>query len=181
MAVIRISGNHGAGKTTLGKHLAEHLGYKYHNTGHTFRRLAKEHGQTIEEFYASLEKNLDFEKQIAFADADLMKTTDNLVIDSRTMHLHETPFKVVNILLTVDPEVGAKRMHLKDPDKYPTTETALKLSRERFAQEFQRYSDRYGVTDFLDPKYFDIVLNTNLLSEEEVFQKVLEKIQPFLK
>ena len=173
MAIIRISGNHGAGKTTLGRSLAEHLGYRYENTGIVFRKIAAEQGLSIEEFYASLENDRDLERQINDQHADLMKTVDNLVIDSRTMHLHDTPFSTRTILLTVRPEIGATRMHLNNPEKYPSIKFALEASRNRLAVEVERYRYRYGVENFLDRRYFDIAINTSDLTPEEVLEMVL--------
>lgn len=181
MAIIRISGNHGAGKTTLGKRLAEEFGYRYENTGLVFRRLAAEQGLSIEEFYDSLKNNHALEKQIRQEHIDLMQKEDNLIIDSRTLHLDATPFEPCNILLTVRPEIGAKRIHQEHPEKYPSIEFAMKASRERLANEMARYREDYGVENFLDPKYFDIVLDTSSLSKEEVFKKVIEKLQLPLK
>lgn len=173
MAVIRISGNHGAGKTTLGRRLAEHLGYRYENTGMVFRKIAAERGLSIEEFYASLQNNRDLERQINDQHAELMKVVDNLVIDSRTMHLHDTPFPACSILLTVRPEIGATRIHLNNPEKYPSVEFALEASRNRLAVEVERYRYRYGVPNFLDPQYFDIAVDTSDLTPNEVFESIL--------
>jgi len=57
MAVIRVSGNIGSGKTTLSKRLAKELGYGYHYTGGIFRKLAAEAGLSIEDYYAQVSAN----------------------------------------------------------------------------------------------------------------------------
>ena len=54
VAIIRVGGNLGAGKTTVCKKLAEYLGYRYFNTGGVFREMAKERGLTIEKFYSQI-------------------------------------------------------------------------------------------------------------------------------
>jgi cytidylate kinase len=106
-----------------------------------------------------------------------MKVQDNLVLDSRTMHLHDTPFQTAKILLTVQPEVGAKRMHEENPEKYPSLAHALRASQERLNVERERYHFRYGVQNFLDPKYFDIVLDTSVMTPQEVLENIIQNLK----
>ncbi len=50
--IITLMGTPGAGKSTLGRLLAQKLGYKQYSMGDLQRRIAQEHGWTINELMA---------------------------------------------------------------------------------------------------------------------------------
>src|SRR3989344_2592842 len=81
MAVICVGGHLGAGKTTLCKKLAKHLGYHYSYAGGMFREMAKERGLTIEEFYSQLVTDPVLEKSVDDRQIDLMMSRDGLIME----------------------------------------------------------------------------------------------------
>ncbi|PNX46571.1 MAG: cytidylate kinase, partial [Thermoplasmata archaeon M11B2D] len=50
MVTITISGLPGTGKTTIARLLEKHLGLRYVYSGEIFRKLAKKHRMSLEEF-----------------------------------------------------------------------------------------------------------------------------------
>ncbi len=179
MAIIRVSGNLGSGKTTLCLRLADFLGYKNYYTGDIFRELAKEKGLSIEEFYKNMSSNPDLEKEIDNRQIKLMMEEDNLVVQGRLAPFQpcNSAVKKLNVFIKVSPEEGARRQ-LKRRENYGRTfEEMLSLSQERAKEEMHRYQLLYGIENYLDESKFDIVLDTTNLSKEESFKALLRLIE----
>lgn len=171
MAVIRVSGNPGSGKTTLCRRLADYLGYVHHYTGGIFREMAREKNLSIEEFYAEMASNPDLEKTIDERQAELMRKNDNLVVEGRIAPFQPSPYKTVNILIKVDPEEGARRRMGEPENGGKSLEEILLLTEARIQNEREHYKAIYGIDDHLSEKYFDFVLDTTNLSPDEVFER----------
>jgi cytidylate kinase len=52
---------------------------------------------------------------------------------------------------------------------------------EREKMERERYKMLYGIENHLDPENYTLILDTSILSEQEVFQKALDGIQLVLR
>lgn len=181
MAVIRVSGYSGAGKTTLCKRLAPLLGYAYHYAGGIFRNMAAEKGLTIEEFYKKLQEDPELEKSIDMRLAALMKKEDNILVEGRIAPFQPTPFRAVNLLLTVDPLEGTKRQLLRKENFGKSLAEMRALTTERLAVEKKRYRDLYGIEDHLGESHFDIVLDTTGISPDEVVKRAEAELARLLK
>ena len=183
MAILRVSGNLGAGKTTICERLAEALGYENHYTGQVFRDLAKEKGLSIEVFYKQMVANPELEKDIDNHQARLMLTKDNIIVQGRI-----APFlpwkpgcKKIDIFFKVSDEEGARRQLERKENKGKSLEEMTKLSQERVNEERQRYSMLYpNIPDYLNEKLFDIVIDTTHLNPDRVFEKLIGKIRSLI-
>lgn len=173
--IITIGGNVGAGKTTLAAKLSKALGYEELYMGGIFREMAAEREISIEDFYAQLKKDPELEKSVDNRQAKLMNEKDNLVIQGRVAWFFSkgSPFKIFNIFLTVSPEIGARRSGERPENIGRDIEDLVKANSERTRLEVERYHTLYDIEDFLDQKYYDFVLDTSLLSEDEVLAKIL--------
>lgn len=181
MAVIRISGEPGSGKTTLGKRLAQVIGYEFYYTGKIFREMAAKAEKSIEEFYNEMANNPELEKSIDDRQAQLMNEKDELVVDGRIAPFLPSRFWTINILLQVHPTTGAHRQKNRPENKDKTVERILELSWKRLDNERSRYQKLYGIENHLDPKKFDIIIDTNLLNEEEAFIVILYEVRKVFK
>ena len=183
MAIIRVSGHLGAGKTTVCEKLAKALGYKNHYTGDVFRQLAKERGLSIEVFYKQMVDSPELEKEIDNRQEKLMLSEDNLIVQGRIApFLSWNPdYKKINLFFQVSDEEGARRQLKRKENQSKTFEEMLRLSKERTEEECQRYRILYPhIADYLDEKSFDIVIDTTDSNEEMVFTETLNKIKPLI-
>lgn len=183
MAIIRVSGHPGSGKTVLCKRLAEALGYEEHYTGGIFKKLAEEQGLSEAELYKSTPQW--FELKVDSAQASLMRENDNLVVQGRIAPFqgHNPGFKAVNILLKVSDEKGARRQLNRPSNKHLSFEEMLDQSRRRVEEERKHYKAIYGIKDHFGDKDFQgptIVLDTTHLTPDQVFEQVLEKIKQLI-
>jgi|SRR3989338_1983603 len=181
MAIIRVGGNLGAGKTTLCKRLAQYLDYQYTYTGGIFREMAAERGLSIEEFYKQLVADPELEKSVDDRQIKLMVTCDNLVAEGRITAFLPCAFKPVNLFIKVDEEVGVRRQMNRPENQGKTFEEMLVLTRERVENEKERYKNLYGILNHLDEKCYDIVIDATDLFPDELFEETVRQIENYLK
>jgi predicted cytidylate kinase len=177
--IITIGGNLGAGKTTLANRLAEALRYEQLYVGGIFREMAAEKNLSIEQFYARLKDDPAIETAADQRQAAMMREHDNLIVQGRVAwyFAKSSLFKIFNILLTVDPATGAQRSGERKENIGKTTDEMVIATAKREKMERERYAMLYGIEDHLDPKHYDFVIDTTLLTEEEAFDKVLHVVK----
>jgi cytidylate kinase len=173
--VICISGMAGTGKSTLSKKLAQRYKLNYYSGGDALRELAAEEGYDSSRagWWESREglRFLDRRKQ----DPSFDKAVDekllahaaegNVLLDSWTMPwLIKDCFK---IWLEASVQKRAERISLRDN---MTVEEALEALKEKEAQTKSIYQKLYGFSLGEDFAPFDLVLDTDNLGADEVFE-----------
>jgi cytidylate kinase len=173
--VVCISGMAGTGKSTLAKKLAKKYKLRYFSGGDALKALAAEEGFNMSSrgwwespeglsFLRKREKNLKFDKAV---DDKLLEYAQrgDVLLDSWTMPwLLKTGFK---IWLLASIEKRAERVAKRDKI---TIEDALQILEEKEARTKAIYKRLYGFTLGEDFAPFHLVLETDNLTAEEVFQ-----------
>lgn len=175
MAIITFGGDLGSGKTTIAERLAKDLGFGQLYVGQIFRDMALEAGLPLEVFYDRLRNDPELERSVDERQAKLMREKDNQVVQGRVaFHFaKQSPFRVVNVFLGVCPEVGAERMKSRPAYGGKTLEEIAAITARRVGLERERYRALYGIENHLDPKHYDLVLDTSSLTENEAYMGVL--------
>ena len=180
--IITLGGHLGAGKSTLGKKLAEHFGYRQYSTGGFMREMASDRWVSI------IELNQIAEKDGGVIDAilderqkKLWEIEDDFIIDGRlAFHFIPHGFK---IFLTVESHEAARRIYHDESRKSVEThfdiEEAARNIEARRKSEDERYMKYYGVHIY-DMKLYDIVIDTTHIWPEEVFAQVLTSLSRYL-
>ena len=173
--VICISGMAGTGKSTLAKKLAQKYGFDYYSGGDALKVLASEEGYNASQpgwwespqglkFLKQREGDEKFDRAV---DQKLLEYTEkgNVLLDSWTMPwLLKSGFK---IWLLASMEKRAARVAQRDQI---TVEQALKVLKEKEERTKGIYKKLYGFMLGEDFKPFNLVLDTERLNAEEVFQ-----------
>lgn len=173
--VICICGMAGSGKSTLAKKLAEKYGLKYYSGGEALKALAIEKGYNPLKkgwwespeglsFLEKREKNPEFDKAV---DQKLLEAAKqgNVVLDSWTMPwLLEDGFK---IWLEASQNKRAERVAKRDGI---SVEKALEALRNKEEKTRAIYKRLYGFNLGEDFAPFHLILDTDNLTAEEVFQ-----------
>jgi cytidylate kinase len=175
--VICISGMTGSGKSTIAKRLASKYDLDYFSGGNALKTLAQEEGYTSDvrgwwetpqglKFLQQRMGDSAFDKRI---DKKLLELAEhgNVVLDSWTMPwLLNEGFK---IWLEASPRVRAKRVMKRDEISIDEAVKALKEKDEKTRQIYKRL---YGFDLGQDLSPFDLVLATDELDPDEVFETV---------
>lgn len=168
---VAISGDIGTGKSTLARLLSEKLGWEYISAGNYFRDWYKSKGMDVSKVYGIPEEEdrkmeADFKKEMA--------EKSHVVFESRLAGWLAKDYKeTLKVLCVVDAHIAYQRVAKRDS---VSIDEAEKLSKQRAKDLVDKFNKLYGVTDFLDPKYFDLVIDTTNLKPEQVLEKVLEKL-----
>jgi cytidylate kinase len=184
--VICICGMAGSGKSTLTKRLAEKYGLKHYSGGDALKALAFEEGykpnkrgwwETKEgmDFLKKREKNPRFDEAV---DKKLLELANqgNVVLDSWTMPWLLT--KGFKMWLEASLEKRAERIANRDRISVKEAVEALKNKEERTKVIYKKL---YGFSLGEDFKPFHLILDTDNLKAEEVFQVLCEVIDNFVK
>ena len=176
--IVTISGALGSGKSTVGSLLAKALGYERMSTGTMMRELAAQKGLTIVELNALCETDPAIDKELDDYVANIGRTRDKLVIDSRLAFFFiPTSFKVK---LNVDMGEAARRIFADSSRTteraYASAEDAEKDIRYRRGQEVERFLGLYQV-NIDDDALFDLVIDTTHLTPAEVVEKIQDTLK----
>ncbi|UCE28832.1 MAG: cytidylate kinase family protein [Candidatus Bathyarchaeota archaeon] len=176
--VLCISGMTGCGKSSVARRLAEEYGLEYFSGGDALKILAFEMGYRSSEkgwwetdegmrFLQQREKESTFDTKV---DEKLLKWAGrgDVVLDSWTMPwlLKKKGFKV---WLEASVEVRAERVAGRDGI---SLERALVTLKKRDEKTMVIYKSLYGFDLGRDFSPFDLVLDSNRLSADEVFKTV---------
>lgn len=173
--VVCISGMAGTGKSTVAKKLARKYRLRYYSGGDALKALAKDEGYASSskgwwespeglKFLAEREKNLEFDKTV---DAKLLEFAQegNVLLDSWAMPwLLKKGFK---IWLIASFEKRAERIAERDEISF---EEALRVLKEKEARTKSIFKAIYGFMLGEDFEPFQLILDTNNLNADEVFE-----------
>ncbi len=177
--IITLGWHHGAGKSTLSKKLALHLGYKRYSTGDFMRDIATEKGIWILELNQMAEfDGWNIDRLLDERQENLWKTEDNFIIDGR-LAFHFIPH-AIKVFLIVEPIEAAKRIFYDESrlgvELHETLEHAAENIVLRRHSENERYMKYYGVNIY-DMDLYDIVIDTSNKTPDEVFMEIIAKLQ----
>jgi len=173
--VICICGMAGTGKSTLARRLARKYGLKYCSGGDALKAMAIEEGfKPLERGWWESKEGMRFlerrNKDPRFDETVDKKLSElasqgNVVLDSWTMPwLLEEGFK---ILLDASPQKRAERIAKRDRISVKEALKALKSKEEKTRAIYKKL---YGFSLGEDFAPFYLILDTNNLNREEVFQ-----------
>ena len=182
---IVISGPPAVGKTTVAKGLSEEFQLQYLSGGDVLKEMAKEQGFDSDgddwwdtedgmKFLNQREENSSFDKEL---DEKLTRLFNKggMVITSYTL-----PWLIqdgIKIWLEGSHASSTKRMQSRDN---MTSEDAYEITKKRFDKNKSLYKKLYNF-DFADDKsVFDLIINTDNLTAQQVIDVAKETVRKLL-
>ncbi|MDH3204594.1 MAG: cytidylate kinase family protein [Nitrosopumilus sp.] len=182
---IVISGPPAVGKTTVAKGLAEEFQLQYLSGGDVLKEIAKEQGFDSEgddwwdtddgmKFLSQREENSEFDKKL---DEKLITLFNQggMVITSYTL-----PWLIqdgIKIWLEGSHASSTKRMQSRDN---MSPEEAYEITKKRFDKNKALYKKLYNFNFGDDKSVFDLIINTDNLTAQQVIDVVKETVRKLL-
>lgn len=175
-AVIVVSGSPGSGKTTYARYLAESLNLRFFSGGMAFRELARERGVSLIDLnklaVSDTKIDIELERRI-FEEAK----KGGVVIES---HLAGWTLRdIADVSVYVKANIKTRLERIASREKRDINEIAVETA-WREVIEANRFRDIYAI-DITDLSYFDVVLDTTHLEEEEAKRTLLAIVKAILK
>jgi len=171
MSKITISGYAGTGKSTVGKMLADRLGYGFLSVGNFAREFAEmEFGMSINEFQAKCKEEPVLDDIVNHKFRDMCNSGEKIVADFRLgFHFVRNS---INILFVLSEEEAFKRLAGADRKMEQTDFESMRTRNENMRR---RFIEKYGV-DFADENNYDLVVDTGQKTQNEVVERILSAI-----
>lgn len=166
---ITLSGGVASGKSTVGKLLAERLGYGFTSIGNATRVAAQARGIDIVTFQQACVADPEMDRQIDRAFAAQCNAQERLVIDYR-LGFHFVP-GAFHIFLRISETAATERLHsaCRNGESHHTL-------RERNATFQRQFQQAYGL-DYTDARHYDLVVDVDgMASAEEVADAIVERL-----
>lgn len=169
---IIVSGDVGTGKSTLTLNLARQLGWEFIFAGDFFRQYAKDKGIDL---WDKLKVDQKFEYEVDDKLLGMAKIRKEIIIEGhyqgwRTRDLN-TSFRVKTIC---DPDVALHRTIKRRDHTHLETDQDVIKRREGLKSAFKKL---YGNDDYLNNKFFNLIVDTTYDSPSAVVKKVLEAFE----
>jgi CMP/dCMP kinase len=169
---ITVTGQSGTGSTAVADLVAKKLGYTHASVGDFFREMATKMQMDIQTFDDYVREHPEYDLEIDKKQREFGTSNDNFVYESR-LGWHFIPDSV-KILITCNLEERIRRVAQKES---VSEEEAKKHIEEREQVLVGRFASLHGVEDPLNPKHFDIVVDSSTDSSEVVVDKILASIK----
>lgn len=177
--IICISGDLGSGKSTVGRIIAEILGYEYYSAGMAFRELAEEKGCSVLDFNNISETDSSIDNMIDSKIAEIGREKENVILDSRmAWHFVNGGF---NVYMTVKKEEAARRVMDASrglTESYSCIEEALESLEKRREAEVKRYKNKYKA-NICDMDNYHLLVDTTCKSPEGAADFIIEMYKAY--
>jgi len=177
---ITIFGLEGTGTSSVGKLLAESMGYEFKSAGNIMRDMANDEGITLEEFNTNRlvkikkgEENGEADKEIDSYIKKFGEENDCFVFEGRLpWYLISDAFK---IKLICSDDIRCRRVAIRDGI---TQEKAYENSIRRQEENKEVFKRIYNMVNYPpDDLVFDLVIDTGIMHPEELVKEILSKVE----
>ena len=169
--IITLGGLAGTGTTTTTELLSEKLDIPYISAGYVFRQMASERGMSVLEFSEFAEGNDDIDKEIDKRQAELAKSSDNLIVEGRlSAYFVEADLK---LWLVTPFDVRSQRIAERESKSVDVASEEIIVREE---SEALRYMDIHNI-DIKNMDIYDLIINTGTFNPEEVSEIILTTLK----
>lgn len=171
---VAISGGPGTGTSTLAKAIAETCNIPFVSTGTIVRQMAAKAGQSIEDFIEATANDIEMHLAIDNEVKELVKRSESIIAEGRACGYY-TGSDCVKIMLRASADIRAERISIRENIE---AEDVLLPMANREYNESALFGEMYGI-DINDSQFYDIVINTDCLTSEDVFNIVMTTLEAY--
>ena len=169
--IITIGGLAGIGTTTAVEILSKKLDIPYISAGSIFREMAKEKGMSVLEFSEFAEGNDDIDKEIDKRQAELAKSSKNLIIEGRlSAYFIDADLKV---WLITPLDIRSERISVRESKTVDVAKEEI-IIREK--SEALRYLDIHNI-NIHNMDIYDLIINTDSFNPESLSEIILTTLK----
>ncbi|WP_220607950.1 (d)CMP kinase [Methanobrevibacter oralis] len=169
--IITIGGLAGTGTTTAAEILSKKLDIPYISAGSIFREMAKEKGMSVLEFSEFAEGNDDIDKEIDKRQAELAKSSKNLIIEGRlSAYFIDADLKV---WLITPLDIRSERISVRESKTVDVAKEEI-IIREK--SEALRYLDIHNI-NIHNMDIYDLIINTDSFNPESLSEIILTTLK----
>jgi len=170
--IVTVSGEIGAGKSTVANRLAQALGLRYLSAGEIFREEARRRGLTLAQFGRLAEQDQTIDRDLDRKQVEAARGGDVLIDSRLSGWLIDGDLRV---WLRAPLLVRAGRVAARDRT---SLEEALRELNAREDSERRRYREIYQI-DLTDLSRYHIIVDTGAWSAQEIVDALLPLTRRF--
>jgi CMP/dCMP kinase len=170
--IVTISGEIGAGKSTVARRLAQALGLRYLSAGEIFREEAKRRGLSLAELGRLAEQDQTIDRALDRMQVEAARSGDALIDSRLSGWLIDGDLRV---WLRAPLLMRAARVAARDGT---SPAEALRELQAREECERRRYRDTYQL-DLADLSRYHVIMDTGTWSAEEIVDALLPLTRRF--
>lgn len=171
MRHITLFGLAGTGTSTIGKALAQDLGYEFFSSGGILRSLAAQKGIPFIDFVAMCSQDPIYDREVDFKLQSIGESQHNAIVEGRlAFHFISHSYKIKCVC---EYHERIARVAVRDN---VTLEQAYKDAETREQSDPKRYKEYYNIDNFGDDSHFDLIVDTS----GKTVQESVEYIRSYL-
>ena len=174
MTVVTISGLPGSGTTTVAKLLEKKTGITYVYSGDIFRKMARKHNMSLEDFGRYCENHKEVDEELDRYQLEILEK-GNVILEGRISGwiAHRNAIDSLKVVLEADLEIRVERIIKREKGDFKKRKHEIV---EREKSEATRYKKYYDV-DVSDTSIYDLVIDSSDKTPEEIVEIIFKEIK----
>ena len=173
---IAVSGRIGAGTSTLVKQLSQTLGWPLRDASQIFRDVTAQMGFNLEIDIdkAIGNRNDQIDREVDKKTLETLSGNNKIIVTSKLAGFLSCDISHALRILIACPVEKRIRRYAVSRGYFIDKAKELLILREKLDQE--KWSRLYGHHDFLNPRYFQLVLDSTVMTPEEEVELILRHL-----
>ncbi len=174
MTVVTISGLPGSGTTTVARLLEKKTGIIYIYSGDLFRKMARRHNMSLEDFGRYCENHKEVDEELDRYQLEILKK-GNVILEGRISGwiAHRNKIDSLKVVLEADLKTRVQRIINREKGEFKKRKHEI-IKREK--SEAVRYKKFYNI-DVNDKSIYDLVIDSSDKTPEEIVEIIFKEIE----